>query len=153
MTKCWKGLLQDRSAKFVNKYCFHKQIPLKRPVLLLKEWVMCLWIWAAVFQTLHEYNNTRKGHIKVEVQGIPLWRASIQLCRAIHPKTNETNKILLESAGSVAKLDTKKRIIGLKTHLVGHSTATAMHLHSYQDHSSQVRKTEAGTMLKQDMQW
>ena len=23
-----------------NSYCFHKQIPLKRPVLLLKEWVL-----------------------------------------------------------------------------------------------------------------
>ena len=71
----------------------------------------------------------------------------------MYPKTNETNKSLLETAGAVAKLTTKKNIAGLRTHLIDYSIATAKHLYSLQDHSNQVRKTEAGIMLKIDMQW
>ena len=94
-----------------------------------------------------------KGYIKAKVQGLPLWRESTEPYRVVHPKTNETNKKLLESAGYMAKLATKKRIVGIKTHFVNRSTATAKHLLSHHDHSSQVRKIEAGTMLKADMQW
>ena len=84
---------------------------------------------------------------------MPLWRASTQPCRAMHSKTNENNKSLLVSAGFVEKLAIKKRILGLKMHLKGHSTTTAKHLYSHRDFSSQVRKTEAGTTLYIDMQW
>ena len=153
MMKFWIGLLLDLSPKFMNKYCFHKQIPLKRRVLLLKEWVLCFWIWGAPVQTFHGRSNTRKGCIKANIQGMPLERASMQPSRAMHPKTNENNNSLLASAGFIAKLATKKRIIVLRTHLIDYSTTTAKYLHSNQDHSSQVRKNEARTMLKIDMQW
>ena len=49
----------------------------------------------------------------------------------MNPKTNETNKSLLESSGFVAKLATKKRIVGLRTHLIDHNTTTAKHLHRH----------------------
>ena len=78
---------------------------------------------------------------------MPLWRALTQPCRAMHWKTNEINNFLLVSAGFVVKLATKKTIVRSKTYLKSHNTATAKHLHSHQDLNSQVRKTEAGTML------
>ena len=71
----------------------------------------------------------------------------------MHPKTNETNKSLLESVGYVALLATKKMIAGLKTHLEDYNTTTAKHLNSYRDHSSQVKKTKAGITLQINMQW
>ena len=69
----------------------------------------------------------------------------------MHLKTNETNKNLLESVGFVAKLATKKRTVGLKTHLKGSSTATARNLQRYQNLSGQVKKAKVGTMLYIDM--
>ena len=110
-------------------------------------------MWEAAVQTFHGYKNNTKGYIKVKVQGMPLYKASTQLCRAMHPKTNETNKILLESAGFVAKLATNKRIVRLKTHLEGYSTATTKNLYSHQDLSGQVKKTEAEKTLYVDIQW
>ena len=83
---------------------------------------------------------------------MPLWKASTQPCRAMKTKTNEISKSLLKSAGLVAKLAIKKRIIGLRIRLVDHNTTTTKHLHSHQDRSSQVRKTKAGTTLKVDME-
>ena len=83
---------------------------------------------------------------------MPLWRAATHPCRAMHPKTNETNKSLLVNAGFVAKLATKKMIFDLKIHLKGCSTTAAKHFHSHRNLSSQVRKTEAGTILHIDMQ-
>ena len=115
--------------------------------------MLYLWIWAAAFQTLHSGNNNAKGHIKAKVQGFPLWRASTQTSRFLHPETNSTYKILLESADFVAKWVTKKRIVGLKTHPVDHNTISAKHLYSHRDHSSCDRKTKAVTMLKVDIQW
>ena len=108
-------------------------------------------MWAAAVQALYSNSNYTKGHIKVKVQGMTLWRASAQPCRAINPKTNETNKSFLLSAGFVAKLAIEKRIVGLKTYLVGSNTTTAKHLHSHRNLSSQLSKTEPGKMLYTDI--
>ena len=95
----------------------------------------------------------RRGISKQRYRVCPYRGHQHQPCRAMHPKTNEINKGLLESTGIAVKIVTKKRIVGLRNHLMDHSTITAKHLHSYQDHSSLIRKTQAGTILKVDMQW
>ena len=118
-------------------FSFHKEVSLqKRLVLLLKEWVLCLWIWAAAVQTLHGCKSTAKGHIKAKVKVIPLYRASTQPCRAMNSKTNETKRSLLKSAGSVVKLTIKTRIVRVRTHLIGCNTTIAKHLYSHRDYSS-----------------